>query len=81
MNAEFMNAQRKAQKTLSALVETMADLAQMSAQNIGDEQKRDTQTALGWVERADIVARLAESIPTREEHAGRFPYRLERRTA
>jgi hypothetical protein len=56
---------------LEQLAKRMADMAR--------QQSTDPQIALAWLERADLLTRLADSIPTDDPHVKRWGWVLTRR--
>jgi hypothetical protein len=76
MHTEIIGRQTTLRRDLENFVIEMSNLAR---EHLGDGC-RNRDAALGWLERADIVSRVVDSIPVScEEPIGRCPWWLERR--
>jgi hypothetical protein len=76
MHPEIVGRQATLRRNLENLVIEMSNLAR---EHLGDGY-RNRDAALGWLERADIVSRVVDSIPVSGgEPIGRSPWWLQRR--
>jgi hypothetical protein len=82
MDPQFLRDQAQVRDQLRDLVDQMATLAQQSLIPLANDQQPNMTAAHGWLERAEVVARLVESLSRADSEriVTRFPWRLERRT-